>query len=74
MSPTVLDDMLQVKGALGATVVAFGGVVSYLVRRVNQLELDKDHLREKITAVHHAMELTSQRLTIMFDNLNKRTD
>jgi hypothetical protein len=74
MSPSVLDDMLQVKGALGATVVAFGGIISYLIRRIGQLETDKDHLREKITEVQHALELTSQRLTIMFDNLSKRSE
>lgn len=74
MSPSLIDDMLQVKGALGATVVAFGGIISYLLRRINQLETDKDHLKEKITEVQHAMELTSQRLTIMFENLSKRSE
>ena len=74
MSPSLIDDMLQVKGALGATVVAFGGIISYLLRRMNQLETDKDHLKEKITEVQHAMELTSQRLTIMFENLSKRSE
>ena len=64
MSTSLVDDLLQVKGALGALVLASGSAIFAIWRR-------QDSLDSKLTEIDHKIDLAVQRFQMLIDHLGQ---
>lgn len=69
MDSNVLDEMLRVKGALGLVVVAFGGVLTAVFKRLDKSEAAQIELKQLLTEQKHTVELALQKFGLIIDNL-----
>jgi hypothetical protein len=74
MDPKLIDDVLQVKGALGAFVLLNAAILRVMWQKLNTHETSLHELKEGITASNHRVELAVQKLTLWLESIKPKQD